>query len=74
MWPRSKMADKNQERSRDNGQPKPYKPSIFANLFHGFYERFRSVPLLAFDIFIGLCVAAIVVIIAVSFLHSRGIL
>ncbi len=68
------MADKNQERARDNGQPKPYKPSMFANLFRDFYELFRNVPLQAFDIFIGLCVAAIAIIIAVSFLHSRGIL
>lgn len=68
------MEEKNQDRTRENGQPKPYQPSMFANLFHGFYDKFQNVPLRAFDIFIGLCIAAIVVLIVVGMLQSRGIL
>ena len=55
-------------------EEKEYRPSMFGNIFHSFYERFRGVPLRYFDIFIGLCVAAIVIIIVIGILQGRGIL
>ena len=57
---------------RENGDD--YRPSVFANLFRGFYDRFRGVPLRYFDLFIGLCVAAIVIVVAVGVLQARGVL
>ena len=39
------------------------------NAFENFYENFRRVPLKYLDIFIGLCIAAIVIVIAVGFLN-----
>lgn len=74
MWPRSKMEDKNQDRTRENGQRPPYRPSMFANVFRGFYDKFQNVPLRAFDLFIGLCIAAIVLLIVVGTLQGRGII
>ena len=55
-------------------EEKEYQPSMFSNVFHSFYERFRGVPLRYFDIFIGLCITAIVVIVVVGVLQARGIL
>ena len=68
------MEEKKEDRARETGQPSPYKPSMFANVFRSFYDLFRNVPLRAFDIFIGLCVAAIVILIVVGTLQGRGIL
>lgn len=51
-----------------------YRPSLFGNIFQSFYDRFRDVPLRYFDVFIGLCVAAIAIIIVVGALQARGIL
>ena len=51
-----------------------YRPSAFSNVFQSFYEQFRGVPLRYFDIFIGLCMAALVNIIAVGDLQAKGIL
>lgn len=51
-----------------------YRPSLFGNIFQSFYDRFRGVPLRYFDIFIGLCVAAIAILIVVGTLQARGIL
>ena len=53
---------------------KDYRPSAFSNIFQNFYEQFRGVPLRYFDIFIGLCMAALVIIIAVGVLQAKGIL
>ena len=63
-----------QDRKTPQEEKSDYRPSLFANIFPGFYERFRSVPLRYFDIFIGLCVAAIVIIVVVGVLQARGIL
>ena len=39
------------------------------NAFESFYENFRRVPLKYLDIFIGLCVAALVGVIALGILN-----
>ena len=63
---------------QDNRPPQEreddYRPSLFGNIFQSFYDRFRGVPLRYFDLFIGLCVAAIALIIVVGVLQARGIL
>lgn len=62
--------DKKPSQEKDND----YRPSLFGNIFQDFYDRFRGVPLRYFDIFIGLCIAAIIVIMVVGTLQARGIL
>ena len=42
------------------------------NAFERFYEHFRGTPLKYLDIFIGVCVAAIVVVVIAGMLKSRG--
>ena len=37
-----------------------------------FYERFRDVPLHRLDLFIGLCVAALVLVVLVGVLDGQG--
>ena len=59
---------------RENEDKSGYRPSLFGNIFHGFYDRFRGVPLRYFDVFIGLCVAAIAIVIVLGVLQARGIL
>lgn len=44
------------------------------NAFENFYEKFRKVPLKYIDIFIGVCVAALVIVVLVGILKSKGIL
>ena len=44
------------------------------NAFENFYEKFRKVPLKYIDIFIGVCVAALVIVVFVGILKSKGIL
>ena len=44
------------------------------NAFENFYENFRKVPLKYIDIFIGVCVAALVIVVLVGILKSKGIL
>lgn len=44
------------------------------NAFENFYENFRKVPLKYIDIFIGVCVAALVIVVLLGILKSRGIL
>ena len=39
------------------------------NAFENLYENFRNVPLKYLDIFIGLCVAALVIVIALGILN-----
>lgn len=39
------------------------------NAFENFYENFRNVPLKYIDIFIGVCVAALVLVVAVGILN-----
>ena len=72
------MADRDDITPRDGEPPQDkedsYRPSMFGNIFQSFYDRFRGVPLRYFDIFIGLCIAAIVIIVAVGVLQARGIL
>ena len=42
------------------------------NAIEKLYEKFRGVPLKYIDIFIGVCVAAFVVIVIAGMLKSRG--
>ena len=44
------------------------------NAFENFYENFRKVPLKYIDIFIGICIAALVIVVLVGILKSKGIL
>ena len=44
------------------------------NAFENFYENFRKVPLRYIDIFIGVCAAALVIVVLVGILKSKGIL
>ncbi|WP_294715024.1 hypothetical protein [uncultured Gemmiger sp.] len=44
------------------------------NAFENFYEKFSKVPLKYIDIFIGVCVAALVIVVLVGILKSKGIL
>ena len=44
------------------------------NAFENFYEKFRKVPLKYIDVFIGVCVAALVIVVLVGILKSKGIL
>ena len=44
------------------------------NAFENFYEKFSKVPLKNIDIFIGVCVAALVIVVLVGILKSKGIL
>ena len=44
------------------------------NAFENFYEKFRKVPLKYIDVFIGVCVAALVIVVLVGILNSKGIL
>ncbi len=42
------------------------------NSVERFYERFRGVPIKKLDIFIWVCIAAIILVIAVGTLDARG--
>ncbi len=44
------------------------------NAFENFYEKFSKVPLKYIDTFIGVCVAALVIVVLVGILKSKGIL
>ena len=42
------------------------------NAFENFYENFRKVPLKYIDIVIGVCITALVVVILIGILKSKG--
>ena len=42
------------------------------NAFENFYENFRKVPLKYIDIFIGVCITALVVVVLIGILKSKG--
>lgn len=44
------------------------------NAFERFYEKFRGVPLKYIDIFIGVCLAALVLVVVTGSLKGFGIL
>ena len=44
------------------------------NAFERIYEHFRGVPVKYLDIFIWVCVAALVIVVAVGVLKAKGIL
>lgn len=47
-------------------------PGAPRNAVEGFYEHFRGVPLKYLDIFIGVCTAALVILIILGFLKGHG--
>lgn len=58
---------------QNNQQQKPeIREHMPANSVQEFYERFRGVPLKKIDMFIGICIAAIVVVVIVGMLDARG--
>ena len=44
------------------------------NAFENFYEKFRKLPPKYIDVFIGVCVAALVIVVLVGIPKSKGIL
>ena len=64
-----------QPEAQEPAEPKPERPDRSQlNAFENFYENFRKVPLKYIDIFIGVCVAALVIVVLIGILKSRGIL
>ena len=55
--------------NRQNTEAQNHMP---ANSVQEFYERFRGVPLKKIDTFIGICIAAIVLVVIIGMLDSRG--
>ena len=70
MASRSVIGDNmdNKEKLPENN-PQQHMP---ANSVQEFYERFRGVPLKKIDMFIGICIAAIVLVVIIGMLDSRG--
>lgn len=60
------------EKPEDKENARPDRSQL--NAFENFYENFRKVPLKYIDIFIGVCVAALVIVVLVGILKSKGIL
>lgn len=56
--------------------PKPEEmgPPAPSNAVESFYENFRHIPLKYLDIFIGVCVGALVLVVFLGILKGRGIL
>ena len=64
-----------EEKTTPETEKKPARPDRSQmNAFENFYEKFRKVPLKYIDIFIGVCVAALVIVVLVGILKSKGIL
>ena len=64
-----------EEKTPPETEKKPYRPvHSQLNAFENFYEKFRKVPLKYIDIFVGVCVAALVIVVLVGILKSKGIL
>lgn len=64
-----------EEKTTPEIEKKPDRPDRSQlNAFENFYENFRKVPLKYIDIFIGVCVAALVIVVLVGILKSKGIL
>ena len=67
-----------EEKTTPETEKKPDRPDhpdrSQLNAFENFYEKFRKVPLKYIDIFIGVCVAALVIVVLVGILNSKGIL
>ena len=53
--------------NRPNRQDRPDKSQL--NALENFYENFRRVPVKYLDLFIGLCAAALVLVIALGILN-----
>lgn len=60
------------EKTEEKEDTRPDRSQL--NAFENFYEKFRKVPLKYIDIFIGVCVAALVIVVLVGILKSKGIL
>ena len=60
--------DKEKEIQQENTTNQPQNP------VQEFYERFRDVPLWRIDLFIGICVALLVLIVVFGSLKGHGII
>ena len=56
-----------QEEKRPGEQERPDRSQL--NAVENFYENFRKVPLKYLDLFIGLCVAALVIVFVLGILN-----
>ena len=64
-----------EEKTTPETEKKPDRPDRSQlNAFENFYENFRKVPLKYIDIFIGVCVAALVIVVLVGILKSKAII
>ena len=61
------------ERNEKN-ETAPRRDPSQLNAIEKFYEKFRGVPLKYFDIFIGVCLTAFLVVVILGMLRGRGIL
>ncbi len=67
--------NENQALEPAGGEEEPQRPEAGQlNAFERIYEHFRKVPLRYLDIFIWLCVAALIIVVAVGVLKAKGIL
>ena len=57
--------EQEEKRPKERERPDPSQ----LNAIEKFYEYFRNVPLKYLDIFIGVCIAALVAVIALGFLN-----
>lgn len=48
--------------------PRPKRP------IERFYDKFEGIPLRALDIFIGICIAAFIILVVVGYLKGHGII
>lgn len=75
MEEKEKISTPEPSETQDNAatETEPARPDRSQlNAFENFYENFRKVPLKYIDIFIGVCIAALVVVILVGILKSKG--
>ena len=64
-----------EEKTTPETEKKPDRPDRSQlNAFENFYENFSKVPLKYIDAFIVVCVIALVVVVGIGILKSKGIL
>ena len=64
-----------EEKTTPETEKKPDRPDRSQlNAFENFYEKFRKVPLKYIDAFIVVCAIALVAVVGIGILKSKGIL
>ena len=64
-----------EEKTTPETEKKPDRPDHSQlNAFENFYEKFRKVPLKYIDAFIVVCAIALVAVVGIGILKSKGIL